>query len=63
MASSPTHSEQSGMGGSGLLRWYLLPTKNTLQVRSYIFVEDTMEEKYTNALQEKIRGSKLDQTF
>lgn len=59
-ALSPTYSEQSGMGGSGLLRWYLLPTKDTLQVRSYIFVQDTVKEKYTNALQGKTRVSKLD---
>lgn len=48
-----TYSELSGMGGSGLIQWYLLPTKNTLQVRPHIFVEDTVKEKYTNTLQEK----------
>lgn len=54
----PTYSEQSGMGGSGLLHWYLLPTKDTLQVRPYIFVEDTVKEKYTNTLQGKARKGK-----
>lgn len=58
MTLNSTYSEHSGMGGSGLLHWYLLPTKDTLQARPHIFVEDTVKEKYTNSLQGKARVSK-----